>query len=400
MGDCVVPHLVVDKKNNPAAEDGKGGLGPVFKFTHSTVEKQEADLGERTLVCGAHHGGTAGGTQAGGVHSYRVRQVTLSNHDACNVSCRFSIEGPFRIRQIDQAGRHPFRPAPPGGATGAKRGDDAEQLSRPTFVVGKWETITVQVEFKPDAVQWAEREVEHADKGSLVIEYPHNVSEDDSAARSGTEADLQRVCLMATSIRPRISLWPLPSPEQALAAPPERADEPPWGVPQIKVVDFGYVHVTSSVSQHRAVLLVNETGCIGRWTLVHVGKKQAKPPANVGLTVREEEDLAARDDKDAFEFDLCEGEVLGPSKDCLDKASGQRRPHFGPPSAALPQRPPRHDEHLYEPQKVCITFRPKKNELYKSRFRIQVEGGISVDFFCRGCGSYDEEDDPLPFQES
>ena len=51
-------------------------------------------------------------------------------------------------------------------------------------------------------------------------------------------------------------------------------------------------------------------------------------------------------------------------------------------------------------QQVKISFRPKKNELYKCRFRVQVESGLSVDFICRGCGSYDEEDDSLDFHEA
>lgn len=49
---------------------------------------------------------------------------------------------------------------------------------------------------------------------------------------------------------------------------------------------------------------------------------------------------------------------------------------------------------------VKISFRPKRNELYKCRFRVQVENGLSVDFICRGCGSYDEEDDSLDFHEA
>jgi hypothetical protein len=388
VGDCVVPHLVIDKKKNPAM-DGNGP-GPIFKFTYCAVAKLPDDMGDRTLVCGAGLAGQAGGTQAAGVHSYKVRQVTLSNHDACNVTCRFSTEGPFRIRQIDQAGKHAFRPEK--GAPG-----DSE-TSRKNFVVGKWETVTVQVEFLPDAVQWAEREVEHKDKGFLIIEYPHEAAEDGDAA-PGAERDLQRVSLLATSFRPRISLWPLPAPEQPIGPPRERADEPPWGQPQTVVVDFGYVHVSSSITQQRAIILVNDTGVVARWRLLHVGRKQLQPPKNAGLTVREEEDLKARDDKDAFEFDSCEGEVLGPSKDSLDNRTGKREPYTWPKPVAF-QRPLAPGEKEYEPQQIGITFRPKKNELYKSRFRIQVEHGLSIDFFCKGCGSYDEEDDPLPFQES
>lgn len=38
--------------------------------------------------------------------------------------------------------------------------------------------------------------------------------------------------------------------------------------------------------------------------------------------------------------------------------------------------------------------------LYKCRFRVQVESGLTTDFICRGCGSYDEEDDHLDFHEA
>ena len=35
-----------------------------------------------------------------------------------------------------------------------------------------------------------------------------------------------------------------------------------------------------------------------------------------------------------------------------------------------------------------------------SNVRLQVEGGESVDFLCRGCGSYDEEDDVVEVEEA
>lgn len=50
-------------------------------------------------------------------------------------------------------------------------------------------------------------------------------------------------------------------------------------------------------------------------------------------------------------------------------------------------------EKLYLPQVVHVNFRPKKNVLYKSKFRFTVENGVSCDVILKGKGSYEENYD-------
>lgn len=45
----------------------------------------------------------------------------------------------------------------------------------------------------------------------------------------------------------------------------------------------------------------------------------------------------------------------------------------------------------YMPAKLTVTFRPKKNVLYKSKFRFIVENGLACDVILKGKGSYEEE---------
>lgn len=42
-------------------------------------------------------------------------------------------------------------------------------------------------------------------------------------------------------------------------------------------------------------------------------------------------------------------------------------------------------------QKLMIAFKPKKDVLYKSRFKILVENGEPLEFVLRGMGTYEEE---------
>lgn len=106
------------------------------------------------------------------------------------------------------------------------------------------------------------------------------------------------------------------------------------------------------------------------------------------------------DDMEAFAFDFSEGELHGPSKDGLMPDGGPRMPKWCPTTPALPKRLPHVDDWKFEPKKVVITFKPKKNEVYRCRFRVQVEEGRSIDFICRGRGSYSEEDDAMEYQEA
>eukprot|EP00438_Fugacium_kawagutii_P010044 Skav204539 [mRNA] locus=scaffold3346:10891:12864:- [translate_table: standard] len=249
--------------------------------------------------------------------------------------------------------------------------------------------------------------------------------------------DLQRIHLVGTARRPAVQLHLVPN---QFDRPPrlERAERPPWSEPMPVMVEllgcetFGYTHITSSVTRSRTILISNVTNMMAKWSLAHVGRKR-RPAPIIGSTLPEEEEFRALDDKDAFEFEISGGELPGgawerctwreakvcqsvgshsskdvasvshdqrPSKDGLVPGSEERVPHWCAKSSAVPRLPAFEDDERFEPQKVKISFRPKKNELYKCRFRVQVENGLSVDFICRGCGSYDEEDDSLDFHEA
>merc|ERR1711924_345724 len=128
-------------------------------------------------------------------------------------------------------------------------------------------------------------------------------------------------------------------------------------------------------------------------------------------TCREDEDHRALDVKEAFEFDVSEGEIMGPSKERTTVVTRDLDPDLRRYMNAQDRNtvifpkvkskaPTHHDAERFEPTKVKITFKPERNELYKCRFRIQIDGGKAMDFICRGCGSYDESDDIMELREA
>jgi hypothetical protein len=265
------------------------------------------------------------------------------------------------------------------------------------------------VEFVPEMMppdQW-DNHHERKFNGSLIIEYPRDehdvlsVAAGESLAQSmtpsGRKADLQTIHLVAISRRPAVSVFLVPRAGVDPPPLPPKADVPAWGQPPVVVVEFGSLHVDSSVRRERCILLSNVTNVIARWRLLHVGRKR-RPPHDIGVTCGEQEDFRALDDRDAFEFDVSEGQLMGPSKDLKVHGENRRMPIHFPKMPSM--RAAHHDDGNHEPTKVTITFKPQRNELYKCRFRIQVEAGQSVDFVCRGCGSYDEDDDIMELQEA
>jgi hypothetical protein len=436
LGDCILPRLTVDKKPDPSveevvrhedADDGEILNCPVFKFEHSAIAANIPDdqLPIGTVVTG---GGLDSPNQ--GVTLCLVRQITLSNEHACNVSCRFRLEGPFRIRQISQVGKTTVRPKEIKTRGKHEKARFLENPYPELFTLGWKQTISVQVQFVPELVdksQWKDAS-DNTFHGELYVEYPRDsVDSGDTMVKP----DIQRIHLKGTSRRPSVMISVIPLPEidpKAL----KRANEPEWGPPPPELVEFGYVHVESGIARHRTILLSNETNVIAKWKLLHVGRKK-KVANDIGMTCRELEELGALDEPSAFSFDIVAGCVEGPTKvqrtwDQIDKElntkklaeqtagkegggrrgkkhdgnrpADKRTPSWYPSTSALPHSLPHRDEEKYMPARVNITFQPKKNELYKCRFRLQVDGGRNVDFICRGCGSYDEEDDVMELYES
>jgi hypothetical protein len=183
-------------------------------------------------------------------------------------------------------------------------------------------------------------------RGSFLITYSNGHSE--------------QVNLEAQLLRPQLSLWS------------EQVDE----FSQLQEQDFGVV----TVDRYRKVVLYlsNLTPVDAKWRLVYV-KSQAK--VNMGaktVTRKEQENLSAKDDQEVFQFSVSEGMLLGPStpvRRCF-------------PGSAFPYIPTQRD-----PAAVQISFQPKLDVLYKSRFRVMVEGGPSADVVFKGRGTYREETD-------
>jgi len=401
VGDCVIPRLIVDKKGDPSTfefADGDERNVPVFKFVHSTVDMPQVGNEDRTR---AHPGvklhGQAGGTPHQGIGSCLLREVTMANENGCIIYCRFRTEGPFRIKMVEQAAKKPVHPLvvekPKKGQPPKEPVDDPlAQL----FAVPPRTTITLQVEFVPGMVKKSEwtHNVRHIFRGDVVIEYQR-----DPTNPASKEMDLQRVHLMSSSNKPSLKLNLIPHVILDPPAPLPRAEQPPWHDQDSMLIEFGFVHVESSVKRTRTIILNSENNVVARWRIFHVGRKR-RPPLEIGVTAREDEDFRALDNREAFSFDVSDGEIHGPSKDVLVPGEEERKPRWCPVTPALPKRLPHHDEHRFEPQRVVITFKPDKNEVYKCRFRIQIEDGKSIDFICHGCGSYDEEDDAMEYQEA
>jgi len=64
--------------------------------------------------------------------------------------------------------------------------------------------------------------------------------------------------------------------------------------------------------------------------------------------------------------------------------------HYMPGTLALPSGEDKYTQ-THKPIKIDFLFKPKTNVLYKSKFRIAVEDGLSYDVVVKGRGSFEEE---------
>ena len=140
-------------------------------------------------------------------------------------------------------------------------------------------------------------------------------------------------------------------------------------------------------------MLSNATNVVGKWKLFHVAD------GTEVSTLTEKDELAngttaefrgklTLDDPTVFSFDVAGGTLMGPTAEATTQAC--RALPLGP---ALPAALPHADRDLYSPSRIEVTFAPKLNRFYRSRFVIYVDGGDALQFECEGCGSYDEQDD-------
>ncbi|EGR30726.1 hypothetical protein IMG5_124930 [Ichthyophthirius multifiliis] len=165
-----------------------------------------------------------------------------------------------------------------------------------------------------------------------------------------------------------------------------------------QIQDFDTVNINNYKSI--TIFLSNISQVPAKWKINNIkaisNRIQSATLPNM-LTKEEIEDNQKVDDPSVFEFQISQGILIGPSVPvkCF------------PDTLALPNQKTNQiiaDNKQY-PQKIMINFRvffliqfnyyyykqPRKNVLYKCKYRIIVEEGPSVDFFLRGRGTYDEK---------
>ena len=178
--------------------------------------------------------------------------------------------------------------------------------------------------------------------------------------------------------------------------------------------DFGLVHTEAC---KEAVLYVsNPTEVSAEWQVRHV-RVPAPPKASLAVNLgptgggAAASSRAAEDDPDVFSFSEHKGTQSGPSLplsaagSCLPRDVNRlASPTFGQAQSATQvgwsgesyeidlaaslQR--RNDENFRAPRPVVVTFRPKGDRAYQSRFRFTVSNGEPFDVILSGKGTYAE----------
>lgn len=131
------------------------------------------------------------------------------------------------------------------------------------------------------------------------------------------------------------------------------------------------------------IFLSNITEVSANWSLGYVKFPKKQTISKYTTTQWEEENLEKVDDPDVFEFQLTQGSLKGKSLPLRKMPEGL----FTPPV------PMDEYEKQYMPQTILVDFKPKKNVLYKSKFRFMVENGLACDVILKGKGSYEENHD-------
>lgn len=146
-------------------------------------------------------------------------------------------------------------------------------------------------------------------------------------------------------------------------------------------LDFGKVNVEKSRTIH--VYLANETEATAKWQLSYVQFPKKSTIGHNTTTPWEVENMEKTDDREVFEFSVTSGSLKGKSLP-LRKV---------PEGLLVPPVPRDEEERKYLPQTIYIKFKPKKNVLYKSKFRFVTETGLPCDVILKGRGSYEENHD-------
>jgi hypothetical protein len=146
-------------------------------------------------------------------------------------------------------------------------------------------------------------------------------------------------------------------------------------------LDFGIVNVERNRLTH--IYLSNETVVTAKWMLNYVKFPKKQTIGHSTTTPWEIENLEKTDEPDVFEFSVTSGLLKGKSLPLRKVPEGLIVPPVGRSE----------EEKKYLPEKIVIKFKPKKNVLYKSKFRFTTEAGIACDLILKGRGSYEEQHD-------
>mmetsp|Transcript_14361 Transcript_14361/g.24450 ORF Transcript_14361/g.24450 Transcript_14361/m.24450 type:complete len:168 (-) Transcript_14361:33-536(-) len=146
-------------------------------------------------------------------------------------------------------------------------------------------------------------------------------------------------------------------------------------------LDFGIVNVEMSRTIH--IYLSNQTEVTAKWSLNYIKFPKKSTIGHNTTTPWEIENMEKTDDAEVFEFNIANGLLKGKSLP-LRKV---------PEGLIVPPVPKDEEEKKFLPQKILIKFKPKKNVLYKSKFRFTADTGIHCDVILKGRGSYEENHD-------
>lgn len=275
-----------------------------------------------------------------------TRDITLCNQTSANLQFTIRIEsGPFTLKKVNNSASLSLQDPEEAKTMTSKK--PTRVPDKHTLAPGDNLQVYIQL-IKPnpaDTDVWPELPVTEL-PGSFLVSYSNGHQE--------------RLALEARLMRPNIVVWS------------EQVDE----FKQLQEQDFGVVTVDRT--RKLTLYLSNETVVDAKWALVYV---KTIPKAHLGaktMTKKETENQSSKDDQEVFQFSTSEGLLQGPSvpvRRCF-------------PGSAFPYIPTDR-----EPAQVVVSFQPKIEALYKSKFRVMVEGGPATDVVLKGRGTYREEVD-------
>lgn len=325
-------------------------------------------------------------------HPSYMRQITLTNSQSAALTFAMDIFGPFELADtVSNAPMHPLS----GNTTGSLHRPPSASQSTRLFTLPPHYNVVCDVKFLLDE---AMRE-EAARTGGQVAGGAGGAGAEShfGAADTGTLARTSVLDSAAAKLkydfRGRIKITFSNGHVQWVGV---RAD---YLRPMVAVSralhNFGHCHTEST--KDFEVFLANPTEVDAEWKVEHVPAPPPKPRVTIdvsslGLDGIKGIDVAAlsgaapegpatiaeEDDPSVFEFSLSSGVLTGPTAPLqVAETLDLRNADESGRTSLLP---------------IKVTFNPRLNVHYKSRFRFRVRKGEAFDVVLRGHGSYMEEE--------